>query len=100
MNAFLWGLANGPYTGVIYDSMGSNAAATLGSILSSLGQLPLVLVTVVVGAVGTRYGADGMLFAEAGMAAISVAAYIAVATLWRPALGGGPVLAAVQPGLG
>ena len=91
-NAFLWGLANGPYTAVIYDSMGSKAAATLGSILFSIGQLPLVLVTVVVGAVGTRWGADGMLIAEAVMAVISVAAYIALERSWRPALAAAPVL--------
>ena len=95
MNAFLAGLANGPYTGVVYDSMGSKAAATLGSILFSLGQLPLVLVTVVVGAVGARYGADGMLLAEAGLAVISVAAYLVLAVSWRPALAAAPVLPAV-----
>jgi MFS family permease len=42
LNAFLAGLANGPYSVVIFASMGSKAAATLGSILSNLGQLPLV----------------------------------------------------------
>lgn len=83
LNAFLAGLANGPYSGVIFASMGSKAAATLGSILSSLGQLPLLLVTLVVGMVETRHGADAMLLAEAGLAVISVVGYVALASSWR-----------------
>lgn len=86
LNAFLGGAANGPYSAVINECLTRRAAATLGSILSSLGQVPLVVVTVVVGAVETAHGADAMLYAEAAMAVISMAVYTAIATLWRPAI--------------
>jgi len=91
LNSFLAGAANGPYSAVIFDCLGPRAAASLGSILSSLGQAPLLVVTLVVGAVETAHGADAMLYAEAGLAVVSVAGFVVLATLWRP----GPVTALV-----
>jgi MFS family permease len=85
LNAFLAGAANGPYSAVIFECLSPKAAATLGSLLASLGQAPLVIVTVVVGAVETARGADAMLYAEAGMAVASMIAYTALVTIWRPA---------------
>jgi MFS transporter, PAT family, beta-lactamase induction signal transducer AmpG len=84
LNSFLAGAANAPYSAVIYDCLGPRAAATLGSLLASLGQAPLVIVTLVVGAVETARGADAMLYAEAAMAIVSVAAFAVLAALWRP----------------
>jgi len=85
VNSFLAGAANGPYSAVIFDCLSPRAAASLGSLLSSLGQAPLVVVTVVVGAVATARGPDAMLYAEAAMAVIAMAAYAALVWLWRPA---------------
>ena len=85
LNAFLAGAANGPYSAVIFDCLGPRAAASLGSLLSSLGQVPLLIVTLVVGSVETAHGADAMLYAEAGLAVVSVIGFAALASLWRPA---------------
>ena len=84
LNAFLAGAANGPYSAVIYDCLSPKAAATLGALLASLGQVPLVVMTSFVGAVATAHGADAMLYAEAGAAVAAMAAYTTLAWLWRP----------------
>jgi len=84
LNAFLLGMANGAYSALIFRSLGSRSVATLGSILASLGQIPVLLVTLVVGRVEIGHGANGMLFAEAGLGAGAVAAFAALVWLWRP----------------
>jgi MFS transporter, PAT family, beta-lactamase induction signal transducer AmpG len=83
LNNLLLGAANGAYTAVIFDCLGPRSAATLGSILFSLGQIPLLLMTTLVGWASAR-GADAMLYAEAGAAVLATILYAAAATAWRP----------------
>jgi PAT family beta-lactamase induction signal transducer AmpG len=83
-NAALTGLAYGSVTAVIFDRLGKLGAATVGGVLSSLSNLPVVLVTVLVGVVQTRHGSNAMLFVEAGLGTISVAVYALLVSVWRP----------------
>ena len=82
LNNLLLGTANGAYAAVIFDCLGPHSAATLGSILFSLGQIPVLLMTTLVGWASTL-GADAMLYAEAGAAVLATMVYIAAAALWR-----------------
>ena len=84
LNAVLLGVAWAAISAVIFDKLTGRGAATLSTVLSSLGNLPVSVVTVVVSAVETRQGSTAMLLAEAGIAAVAMALYIAVASLWRP----------------
>ncbi len=83
-NALLLGVAWAAVSAVIYECLGASGAATIGAILSSLCNLPVVVVTVLVGWVQTRYGSSAMLLTEAGLGVLSVAGYAALAWVWRP----------------
>ena len=83
-NALLLGVAWAAVSAVIFECLGAAGAATVAAILSSLCNLPVVVVTVLVGWVQTRYGSSAMLLTEAGLGALSVAGYAALAWLWRP----------------
>ena len=82
LNNLLLGTANGAYAAVIFDCLGPHSAATLGSILFSLGQIPVLLMTTLVGWASTL-GAEAMLYVEAGAAVLATMVYIAAAALWR-----------------
>jgi len=84
LNAVLLGVAWAAISAVIFDKLTGRGAATLSTVLSSLGNLPVSVVTVVVSAVETRQGSTAMLLAEAGIAAVAMALYITMASLWRP----------------
>ena len=83
-NAFLLGIGFSALSAVIFDCLGATAAATVASMLSSLCNLPLVVMVAVVGWVQARHGSTAMLLTEAGVAAVSVAGYAALAYAWRP----------------
>ena len=83
-NAVLTGVAWGAVAAVIYDCLGRTGAATVASVLSSLCNLPVAVVTVLIGWVQTRHGSSAMLLTEAGLGAASVAVYGLVLWFWRP----------------
>jgi MFS family permease len=85
LNAVLLGVAWAAVSAVIYDKLTGRGAATVAAILSSLCNVPVSVVTVVIGGVQARHGSTAMLLAEAGIAAAAMALYVLVATLWRPA---------------
>lgn len=85
LNAFLLGVANGAYLALIYGCLSNRSVATLGSLLASLGQVPVTLVTLIVGRVATAHGANAMLLVEAGPGAASMAVFALLVWLWRPA---------------
>jgi hypothetical protein len=66
----------------------------VASVLSSLANLPVLVVTVIVARVQPKQGSTGMLLVEAGIAVAALALYWAVASLWRPAKTPAPALAA------
>lgn len=83
-NAFLLGVGYSALSAVIFDCLGGIGAATIASMLSSLCNLPLVVMVAVVGWVQARHGSSAMLLTEAGVALVAVAGYAALAYAWRP----------------
>jgi MFS transporter, PAT family, beta-lactamase induction signal transducer AmpG len=83
-NSVLLGVCYGALSGIIFDALGPRGAATVGSILSSLSNVPLLAVTILVGQAQTRLGSGGMLLTESGLAAVSIAGYALLAFLWKP----------------
>lgn len=84
LNAWLLGFSFAAVSAVVYECLGATAAATIASLLFSLTNLPVVVMVAVVGWVQTRHGSTAMLLVEAGVAAVSITAYSALAYVWRP----------------
>jgi len=83
-NSALTGLAYGSVEAVIYDRLGALGAATVGGVLGSLCNLPVVIVTVLIGTVQSHRGSNAMLIVEAGLGVASVALYVLLIWVWRP----------------
>jgi hypothetical protein len=83
--SFFNGMANTVLISITYEAIDPINAATLASVLTSLSNLPLLLVTLVLGKVAAHGGANGMLIAESGIGIAAMALFIALATIWRPA---------------
>jgi MFS family permease len=83
-NAVILGVCYGALSGIIFDALGPRGAATVGSILASLSNVPLLAVTMLVGQAQTRLGSGGMLLTEAGLAVASIAGYAVLAWFWKP----------------
>jgi|SRR5579859_293438 len=79
------GFCYGAYSAVTLEAIGKGAAGTKFNLISSLSNIPILLVTLVDGWAETRFGASGMLYAEAsmGLAGVTVYALVAVATRGR-----------------
>ena len=74
------GLQNAAFTAVALHVTGRGAAATKYAFLGSLGNLPVSYMTAFDGWAHDRFGAAGMLRAEALLGAVCVA--LGVAALW------------------
>jgi hypothetical protein len=85
LNGVILGVAYGALTAVIFDCLGPISAATIYAALASLSNVPLLLVTLLVGQAEARHGPDGMLMTEAVLGAVSVAGLAALAWAWREA---------------
>lgn len=83
-NAFLLGVAWAAVAAVIYEQLDGRAAATVGAVLASFCNLPVVVVTAVVAGVAERHGSTAMLLTEAALGVASALAYALLAWLWRP----------------
>jgi MFS family permease len=84
VNAAFTGLAYGSVTAIIFERLEVTGAATVCGVLSSLCILPVVVVTMIIGAIQARAGSTAMLLTEAGLGVVSVAFYAALVTAWRP----------------
>ena len=84
-NNLMLGAAWASVSAVMYEPLRRAGAATVGAVLSSLTNVPVVAMTALVGLVQVRQGSSAMLLVEAGLAVASVAAYSLLAWLWRPA---------------
>lgn len=80
---FAVGLCYGAYSAVTLEAIGSGAAATKFNLLSSLSNVPILIVTLVDGWAETKYGATGMLYVEAAIGLSAVAIYAAVVLATR-----------------
>jgi predicted MFS family arabinose efflux permease len=85
--SFFNGVANTVLVSITYEAIDPINAGTLTSVLSSLSNLPLLLMTLVLGKVAVHGGADGILIAESGIGVAAMAVFVAIATVWRPARG-------------
>jgi hypothetical protein len=79
---FTVGLCYGAYSAVTLEAIGKGAAATKFNLISSLSNVPILVVTLVDGWAETKFGATGMLYVEAGLGVAGVLVYglVAVAT--------------------
>jgi len=84
VNSAFTGLAYGSVVAVIFDRLESVGAATVNGVLNSLSNVPVVVVTMIIGAVQTRAGSTAMLLTEAGLGVVSVAIYALLVVVWRP----------------
>ncbi len=84
VNGALVGMAFSGIAAIIFECLDPRAAATIGSLLGSLCNAPVVAMTALVGVVQTRHGSNAMLLTEAGTAVVVIAGYALLAYLWRP----------------
>jgi thiazole synthase ThiGH ThiG subunit len=84
VNSAFTGLAYGSVVAVIYERLESVGAATVAGVLGALSNVPVVVVTMIIGAVQTRAGSTAMLLAEAGLGVGSVALFALLIAAWRP----------------
>jgi MFS family permease len=83
VNSAFTGLAYGSVTAIIYERLEVMGAATVCGVLSSLCSLPVVVTTMIIGAVQARAGSTAMLLVEAGLGVFSVAIYATLVVAWR-----------------
>ncbi len=77
------GFCYGAYSAVTLEAIGQGAAGTKFNLISSLSNMPILLVTLVDGWAETRFGATGMLYVEASMGVAGVVVYSLVALATR-----------------
>jgi MFS family permease len=85
--AFALGLSYAAYSAVVLEAIGRTSGATKFSLLAALANMPLAYVTLVDGWAQERWGATGMLLADAatGVAGVLVFLLAALATRRWPA---------------
>ena len=84
VGAAFTGLAYGSVIAVVFERLETVGAATVGGVLQSLANVPVVIVTLLIGAVQVRYGSMAMLLVEAGLGGASVAGYAVLVSTLRP----------------
>jgi MFS family permease len=75
--AFIQGLSYAGFSAVVLEAIGLGAAATKYTLFASLSNMPIMYMTVIDGAAHARWGAGGMLYTEALIGAVGLAAFIA-----------------------
>jgi MFS family permease len=86
--AFVTGMTYAGFTAFVLEAMGQGAAATKFSLFASLSNFPIMYMTNLDGAAHTRWGAGGMLYAEAVVGMIGLALFLLFAAAvqrWWPA---------------
>jgi predicted MFS family arabinose efflux permease len=82
-NSFLLGIAVTTCSAVLYEFLDHRATATMASVLTSLNNLPVVVMTFFVGWAQARYGTTDMMLLEAAIGVVCVVGYAALAWHWR-----------------
>jgi len=83
LSAVLLGLSWAAVAAVAFEQLGTTATATVAAMLSSLSNLPVVVMVAVVGSVQVKHGSSGMLLIEAAFGVGSVLVFGLVAGLWK-----------------
>jgi hypothetical protein len=91
-NALL-GVAWAAVAAIIFVALRGRGGGTIGALLGSLCNLPVVAVTFLLGVAQPRYGSTGMMTIEAMLGIGSAIGYGLVASLWRADRRGQPALA-------
>jgi MFS transporter, PAT family, beta-lactamase induction signal transducer AmpG len=78
--SFISGLTYAGFSAVVLEAIGLGAAATKYNLFASLSNMPIAYMTLVEGWAHTRWGAAGMLHAEAAIGVLAILVFIAVAT--------------------
>jgi MFS transporter, PAT family, beta-lactamase induction signal transducer AmpG len=81
--AFVVGLCYAAYCAVVLEAIGKTAAATKFSFLSSVSNSPIMLMTFVDGAAQSRWGTNGMLWAEAWCGMAGIVVFVGAAAMIR-----------------
>ncbi|MBA2935589.1 MFS transporter [Sphingomonas sp. CGMCC 1.13654] len=84
LNNVLVGVSYATVSAVVYAGLRERASGTIGALLGSLSNVPVVAMTFTLGFVGERAGAAGMMATEAMMGVTAALIYGAMAWLWRP----------------
>ena len=74
------GFAYAAFTAVVLEAIGTSSAATKYNLFASLSNFPIWWLGLVLGAVADRYGAQAMLFTEAGFGLLGVGVF---AVTWK-----------------
>jgi MFS family permease len=85
--AFITGLTYAGFTAFVLEAMGAGAAATKFSLFASLSNFPIMYMTTFDGSAHTRWGASGMLYAEAVAGLIGLVGFLTFAAAvqrWWP----------------
>lgn len=82
--SFISGLCYAAFSAVVLEAMGLGAAATKYSLFSSLSNMPIAYMTLVDASAHTRWGSNGLLYADAAAGVLGLLVFIAVATVSRP----------------
>lgn len=81
---FLLGICVTTCQAVVYEFLDHRATATMASVLNSLSNLPVVVMTFLVGWSQARFGTTNMMLQEAALGAVAVVGYAVLVRLWRP----------------
>ena len=79
--AFIVGLCYAAYCAVVLEAIGKTAAATKFSFLSSVSNLPIMLMTFVDGAAQSHWGTNGMLWTEAWCGVVGIVVFAGAAAM-------------------
>ena len=83
LNNVLLGVAYAAVAGVVYVALKSVSGGTIGALLGSLCNVPLVTMTVLLGNAAAHYGSTGMMAIEATLGVGASVFYGLIAILWR-----------------
>lgn len=92
---FFNGVAAAGYTGLVLEIIGGGAVATKYNIFASITNVAFAYCTRLDGVAHTRWGANGMLFCDATLTFLGIAAMLALIAAFRPRQ---PAVAAAAPG--
>jgi MFS transporter, PAT family, beta-lactamase induction signal transducer AmpG len=81
--AFINGFCYAAFTAYTLEAIGRGAAATKYNAFASMSNVPIWYVTVVDGWAYEKWGANGMLYTEAGLALIGLLAFGVVVLFWK-----------------
>jgi MFS family permease len=79
--AVVTGMGFAGFCAVVLETIGASAAATQYNVYSSLSNMPILYMALVEGWTYQRFGASAMLYAEAGLAAVSIGLFAAASAL-------------------